>query len=75
VTTQRLRHGRVELALHALRSGEGRPLLLLHGLGERSPRIPGPELADWRGPVFALDFMVLLLGRLGSRIFGLGFRL
>ena len=33
----RLRHGRVTLALHELRAGEGRALLLLHGLGERSP--------------------------------------
>ena len=56
MTTKRIRHGRVELALHELRGGEGRALLLLHGLGERSPRAPGPELAGWRGPVFALDF-------------------
>ncbi len=56
MTTKRLRHGRVELALHELRGGEGRALLLLHGLGERSPRAPGVELAEWRGPVFALDF-------------------
>ena len=30
-------HSRVDLALHRLREGQGRPLLLLHGLGERSP--------------------------------------
>ena len=27
---ERLRHAKLELALHALRGGEGRPLLLLH---------------------------------------------
>jgi pimeloyl-ACP methyl ester carboxylesterase len=51
-----LRHGRVELALHHLRDGDGRPLLLLHGLGERSPRpVPAP-VAEWPGPIHALDF-------------------
>ncbi len=51
-----LRHSRVELALHELVSGTGRPLLLLHGLGERSPTAAPAELADWPGGVFALDF-------------------
>jgi pimeloyl-ACP methyl ester carboxylesterase len=52
-----LRHGKVELALHRLReSGEGRPLLILHGLGESSPASV-PRWADpWPGPVAALDF-------------------
>jgi pimeloyl-ACP methyl ester carboxylesterase len=54
--TKRLRHSKIELALHRLRDGSGRPLLLLHGLGERSPaRLPA-LLAPWPGPVFALDF-------------------
>lgn len=54
--TGRLRHSKIELALHSLREGEGRPLLLLHGLGERSPaRAPAP-LAAWSGPIRALDF-------------------
>lgn len=53
MTTRYLPHNRVELALHQLRAGEGRPLLLLHGLGERSPQTTD---LDWPGPVVALDF-------------------
>src|SRR2546421_597562 len=52
-----LRHARAELALHELRSGPGTPLLLLHGLAERSPDALPPHLAEWPGPVFALDFV------------------
>lgn len=52
----RLKHNRVELALHALRPGDGRPLLLLHGLGECSPEAVPDELASWDGPIWALDF-------------------
>ncbi len=52
----RLRHNRVELALHHLREGAGRPLLVLHGLGEAAPRMV-PRWADrWPGPIAALDF-------------------
>jgi pimeloyl-ACP methyl ester carboxylesterase len=55
----RLRHHRADLALHRLRDGTdegGRPLLLLHGLGERTPAAP-PAMTDvWPGPVFGLDF-------------------
>ncbi len=50
-----LRHLRLRLALHELRAGEGRPLLLLHGLGERSPEQVPAELTSWPGPVHALD--------------------
>lgn len=53
---RRLRHGRIELALHELRGGDGRALLLLHGLGQASPSAAPPELAAWPGPVHALDF-------------------
>lgn len=51
----RLRHNKLNLALHELRPGEGRPLLHLHGLGERSPESVPDGLAGWPGPVWALD--------------------
>jgi pimeloyl-ACP methyl ester carboxylesterase len=56
VSTSFLRHNRVELALHHVREGAGRPLLFLHGLGERAPAVVPSWLADWTGPVAALDF-------------------
>ncbi|MEO6654218.1 MAG: alpha/beta hydrolase [Ilumatobacteraceae bacterium] len=55
-TTEMLVHNHVELALHTLRAGSGRPLLLLHGLGERSPAVAPVAIAAWPGPVAALDF-------------------
>ena len=51
-----LRHNRVDLALWELRGGTGRPLLLLHGLGERSTSWLLDTVADWPGPVHGLDF-------------------
>jgi pimeloyl-ACP methyl ester carboxylesterase len=52
-----LRHSKVRLALHRLRAdGDGRPLLHLHGLGERSPASVPEHLAAWPGPIWALDF-------------------
>lgn len=54
-----LRHGKVELALHHLREARadgGRPLLILHGLGEASPRATPPWAETWPGQVAALDF-------------------
>ena len=53
-----LRHHRIDLALHRLSDGEGeggRPLLLLHGLGEQTPD-ELPAHIHWPGPVYGLDF-------------------
>jgi pimeloyl-ACP methyl ester carboxylesterase len=56
VSAATLTHGRVELAVHQLRDGEGPGLLHLHGLGERTPDgLPG-YLEPWGGPVYGLDF-------------------
>ena len=50
-------HGKVRLALHELAAGEGRPLLLLHGLGEPTPAsLPAHLDGRWPGPVLGLDF-------------------
>lgn len=54
-TTTLLTHVKVQLALHELRPGVGRPLLLLHGLGERTPTHAPPAAEGWPGPVFGLD--------------------
>ena len=54
--TTYVRNVKTRLALHHLRAGEGRPLLLLHGLAERSPSDVPEHLAPWTGPVVALDF-------------------
>lgn len=56
-TRNTLGHNRVSLALHELAAGEPgvRPLLLLHGLGERTPP-DVPATVSWPGPVFGLDF-------------------
>ena len=48
-------HGKARLALHVLREGWGRPLLILHGLGEASPATVPAHLDIWSGPVYALD--------------------
>ena len=54
--TEYVRHNRLRLALHKLKDGDRHALLLLHGLGERSPQRLPPEYALWPGPVHALDF-------------------
>lgn len=54
VTTM-LTHVRVQLALHELRGGTDRPLLLLHGLGERTPDAVPAFATAWPGPVHGLD--------------------
>lgn len=59
LTTVRLAHNRMVLALHHLRAAVDdssvRPLLHLHGLGERSPHEVPEHLAAWPGPIWALD--------------------
>jgi pimeloyl-ACP methyl ester carboxylesterase len=57
--TTLLVHGKAQLALHELRpapDNTGAQLLLLHGLGERSPSQPPAMLDGWPGAVYALDF-------------------
>jgi pimeloyl-ACP methyl ester carboxylesterase len=51
-----VRHNRVDLALHEIRTAEGPTLLVLHGLGEASPRSVPAWLEPWSGCVVALDF-------------------
>jgi len=55
-TTKMLTHVRCELALHQLRDADGLPLLLLHGLGERTPAEVPSIFEEWRGPIWGLDF-------------------
>jgi pimeloyl-ACP methyl ester carboxylesterase len=55
VNTIHLQHNRITLALHEVRSGTGRPLLLLHGLGENAQAMCDVPV-QWNGPVWALDF-------------------
>jgi pimeloyl-ACP methyl ester carboxylesterase len=55
IQTISLQHNRITLALHQLREGSGRPLLLLHGLGENAVNIASLPIS-WSGPVWALDF-------------------
>ena len=52
-----LAHARADVALHQLAEAEGRPLLLLHALGERTPSELPAHLPEWDGPVFGLDFV------------------
>ena len=58
MSTRFLTHNKVSLALHELTTSPtvGRPLLLLHGLGESSLTTPPVWTQGWRGPIFALDF-------------------
>ncbi len=57
----RLTHARASLALHTIRSATdaraGHPLLLLHGLGERTPATLPLGYETWPGAVYGLDFM------------------
>lgn len=57
MTATAVRHGAVTLALHRLQDRDGgRRLLLLHGLGERTPAAAPAWAAGWPGPVWGLDF-------------------
>ncbi len=56
MSTRSVRHLRINLALHELRAGEGAPLLLLHGLGERTPDEPPAYVLPWPGSIWGLDF-------------------
>jgi len=56
-----LTHSRVKLALHTLKDAssqnKGEPkLLLLHGLGEKSPKKIPDQFSNWPGSIYALDF-------------------
>ncbi len=53
--TRVVRHNRIDLALWALRAGEGRPLLLVHGLGEATPESVPAWASAWTGPVWGID--------------------
>lgn len=55
MSTISLQHNRVTLALHQLRTGNGRPLLMLHGLGEHGQAMSSLKV-QWKGPIWALDF-------------------
>jgi pimeloyl-ACP methyl ester carboxylesterase len=61
-STVMLRHNKIDLALHVLRSEPldpavpSRPLLLLHGLGDRSSESVPSWVEAWPGPIAALDF-------------------
>lgn len=55
MNTVNLQHNHVTLALHKVRDGEGRALLLLHGLGEDAAHMATIDV-EWSGPVWALDF-------------------
>ena len=50
-----LRHNHLRLALWELRPGTGRPLLLLHGLGEQTTPDALDAVESWPGPVHGLD--------------------
>lgn len=50
-----LRHNKIDLALWELRSGAGQPLLVLHGLGERTDGNLWPGIEQWEGPIHGLD--------------------
>ena len=54
--TEFLTHNRVKLALHTLKDAGQPKLLLLHGLGEQSPKQLPQQFNTWPGSIYALDF-------------------
>jgi pimeloyl-ACP methyl ester carboxylesterase len=63
IETVTIRHGRIDLALHRLRDATPdvagtatHPLLLLHGLGERTPDRAPQWLERWPGEIWGFDF-------------------
>ena len=52
----KIQHGRIELALHRVRDGDGTQLLMLHGLGEQAEALLPAPFEAWTGPIYALDF-------------------
>lgn len=57
--TVRLRHNRIELALHRLRAAQVpdvHPVLHLHGLAECTPAEPPASVTSWPGEIWGLDF-------------------
>ena len=59
--TELLTHSAVKLALHTLRAAssansDAPTLLLLHGLGEHSPKHVPEQCNAWPGAIYALDF-------------------
>jgi pimeloyl-ACP methyl ester carboxylesterase len=50
-----LQHNQISLALHKVREGTGRALLMLHGLGDSAEQMSKLHV-KWNGPVWALDF-------------------
>ncbi len=51
-----LQHNKMKLAFHTLRNGGGPHLLLLHGLGDHSPKEVPADVVAWPGSIYALDF-------------------
>lgn len=64
IETILIRHGQIDLALHRLRDARetetqapsSHALLLLHGLGERTPDEVPEWLEAWPGPIWGFDF-------------------
>ncbi len=59
IETVVLRHSKIDLALHRVRDQRvagHHALLMLHGLGERTPSVVPLHVDEWPGAVWGLDF-------------------